>query len=201
MPVVGLASRTGSAGSPELTESAAEEAGPTLTSSPDGGGTRAIRPQSIRANLMRSVHVYPGVTQSMEAISPHSLRLVGIDPSRKLRLIDAFAGAGGMTLGFTSLSAGCFVPVWANDYNDYAVATYNANFGGHCIGGDISDILSDASTKIPQADVVIGGPPCQGFSLLNRNRDGDARKQLWGPFLELSHFHCGLQVRRLEFSQ
>ncbi len=37
---------------------------------------------------------------------------------------------------------------------------------------------------MPAVDVVIGGPPCQGFSLLNKNRNGDPRKHLWKPFLE-----------------
>ena len=38
--------------------------------------------------------------------------------------------------------------------------------------------------RVPSADIVIGGPPCQGFSLLNKNRDGDERRQLWRPFLK-----------------
>jgi len=50
---------------------------------------------------------------------------------------------------------------------------------------DIVEILKDPATKIPQADVVIGGPPCQGFSLLNKKRENDPRKELWRPFLEV----------------
>lgn len=103
----------------------------------------------------------------------------------RFRLIDAFSGAGGMTLGFSMHFGHPFHPVWANDFNKYCVETYNANFGGHCTGGDIVDILNDPSMKIPRADVVIGGPPCQGFSLLNKNRQGDPRKQLWRPFFEI----------------
>jgi DNA (cytosine-5)-methyltransferase 1 len=103
--------------------------------------------------------------------------------TNSLRLIDAFSGAGGMTLGF--VSSGRFRPVWANDFDEDAVATYNKNFGPHCIYGDILDLLSDPKIKIPKADIVIGGPPCQGFSLLNKERDEDCRKQLWIPFLEL----------------
>ncbi len=78
-----------------------------------------------------------------------------------------------------------FESVWANDYNTYCVRTYNANFGDHCLNGDIVNILNDPSNKIPAADVVIGGPPCQGFSLLNKNREGDPRKQLWRPYFEV----------------
>lgn len=99
------------------------------------------------------------------------------------RLIDLFAGAGGMTQGF--LDTGRFAPVWANDMDFAAVQTYNLNFGKHCLLGDINELLAASSTVIPQAVVVIGGPPCQGFSLLNKKRRGDPRKQLWRPFLDV----------------
>lgn len=103
----------------------------------------------------------------------------------RFRLIDLFAGAGGMSLGFSESFGHNFEPVWANDFNQYATATYNKNFGAHCIFGDIVDLLEDEKIQIPQADVVIGGPPCQGFSLLNKKRGGDRRKQLWRPFLDV----------------
>jgi len=104
---------------------------------------------------------------------------------KRFRLIDSFAGAGGMTLGFSKRFGHAFDPVWANDFNNYCVETYNINFGGHCLLGDIVDILNNPSITIPQADAVIGGPPCQGFSLLNKNRQGDPRKQLWRPYFEI----------------
>jgi DNA (cytosine-5)-methyltransferase 1 len=100
-------------------------------------------------------------------------------------LIDLFSGAGGMSLGFSRAVGHCFDPVWANDINEYAAASYNANFGAHCVAGDIFDLLEDTELPVPKAEVVIGGPPCQGFSLLNKNRNGDPRKQLWRPFLDV----------------
>jgi len=104
---------------------------------------------------------------------------------KRFRLIDIFAGAGGMTLGFSKSLGHAFDSVWANDFNDDCVKTYNANFGEHCVAGDIVDILADPHIAIPEADVVIGGPPCQGFSLLNKKREGDPRKQLWRPYFEV----------------
>lgn len=101
------------------------------------------------------------------------------------RLIDLFCGAGGMSLGFGKRFGMPFKPVWANDFNEYAVRTYNANFGEHCVQGDIGGLLDDPAVKIPKADIVIGGPPCQGFSLLNKKRDGDKRRQMWRPYLEV----------------
>ena len=101
------------------------------------------------------------------------------------RLIDLFSGAGGMTLGFTGEFGNPFVPVWANDYDESAAGTYNENFGEHCVVGDIVTLLKDQRVEIPKADVVIGGPPCQGFSLLNKERDNDPRKHLWRPFMDV----------------
>lgn len=101
------------------------------------------------------------------------------------RVIDLFSGAGGMTVGFSSLAGNVFESVWANDFNEAAVASYNANFGNHCKVGNIVDLLEEPGLHIPKADVVIGGPPCQGFSLLNKNRFNDPRKQLWRPYMEV----------------
>ncbi len=105
--------------------------------------------------------------------------------NRALRFIDLFAGAGGLSVGFEQLSGCRFEAVWANDFNKHAAATYTRNFGIHCHSGDIVDILSDPQTTIPQADIVVGGPPCQGFSLLNKLRADDPRKKLWIPFMEV----------------
>jgi DNA (cytosine-5)-methyltransferase 1 len=105
--------------------------------------------------------------------------------NQEYRLIDLFSGAGGLSLGFSAAFGHKFRPVWANDMDEDAIASYNLNFGRHCVYGDIVDILADPDVEIPEADVVIGGPPCQGFSLLNKNRDDDPRKHLWRPFLEV----------------
>lgn len=99
------------------------------------------------------------------------------------RLIDLFCGAGGMTLGFTSAAKrGGFKSILALDNDKAAAETYAAKFGKHVYTQDVEEWLS--SNEVPQADVVIGGPPCQGFSLLNRNRQGDERRALWEPYLE-----------------
>lgn len=103
----------------------------------------------------------------------------------RYRVIDLFSGAGGMSLGFSKKFGHAFESVFANDINEYAAATYTHNFGSHCFTGDIVELLKTEPKRIPRADVVIGGPPCQGFSLLNKKRKGDVRKQLWRPFMEV----------------
>lgn len=90
-------------------------------------------------------------------------------------LIDLFSGAGGFTLGF--VQAG-FVPVFAVELNKDAAETYEANFGPHCVADDINTI-----GKFPSADLIIGGPPCQGFSNLGSHIANDPRNQLWRHFI------------------
>lgn len=123
----------------------------------------------------------------LDELGVYEARCAGRLTRRRTRfdLVDLFAGAGGMTLGFTGAFGHAFRPVWANDFNADACRTYNENFGAHCQHGDVVSLLADKRLRLPAADVVIGGPPCQGFSLLNKNRDGDARKQMWRPYLEI----------------
>jgi DNA (cytosine-5)-methyltransferase 1 len=117
--------------------------------------------------------------------------------NQPLRLIDLFAGAGGFTRGFIDHFRTRIKPVWANDFDIHAADTYNANFGNHCIGGDILGVLEDPEILIPPADIVIGGPPCQGFSLLNKQRDEDPRKELWRPYMEIVKL-CGAHTFVIE---
>lgn len=98
------------------------------------------------------------------------------------KLIDLFSGAGGMTLGFTDrCSKSAFQSIWAIDNDSASVETFKTNFGNHAFCEDIEKAVHDA----PKADIVIGGPPCQGFSLLNKNRAGDSRRALWQPYMDI----------------
>jgi DNA (cytosine-5)-methyltransferase 1 len=113
------------------------------------------------------------------------------------RVIDLFSGAGGMTLGFVdSRYCGEFRPVLAVDNDAASLETHEANFGGRTECGNIELWLKD-DPSIPAADVVIGGPPCQGFSLLNKRRTGDQRRALWEPYLDVVR-ECGAKVFVME---
>lgn len=97
-----------------------------------------------------------------------------------MKIISLFSGAGGLDLGM--IQAGNEI-VWANDIDKDAVETYRKNIGPEIICSDIKDV--DPST-IPDADVVIGGFPCQGFSMANMKRDvNDGRNQLYLFFLQM----------------
>jgi DNA (cytosine-5)-methyltransferase 1 len=95
-------------------------------------------------------------------------------------VIDLFAGCGGMTSGFVSHE---FKPLLAVEFNLHAAATYAANFGeAHTYFGDIALL---PSSEIPEADVVIGGPPCQGFSNLGSKDINDPRNSLWREYMRV----------------
>ncbi len=104
----------------------------------------------------------------------------------RYKLIDLFCGCGGMTLGFAG-NAFCnaFESVFALDNDPAAIQSHRANFGPHAVCGDIEACARGEDGGVPKAHVVIGGPPCQGFSLLNKQRKGDARRALWRPYLDI----------------
>jgi DNA (cytosine-5)-methyltransferase 1 len=90
-------------------------------------------------------------------------------------VLDTFAGAGGFSLGFEM--AGCRV-AGAIEWDRWACETFGFNHpGAEVIRGDISritdDLLSERFGSL-RPDIVVGGPPCQGFSIANRNA-GDAK--------------------------
>lgn len=96
--------------------------------------------------------------------------------ARRYDLIDLFAGCGGMTRGFCDSKR--FKPVFAVEFDPDAAETYRENFGDHVAQAPIEDVA-----VFPAADVVIGGPPCQGFSPLNRDAVGFERRGLWREYV------------------
>lgn len=97
-----------------------------------------------------------------------------------LDVVDLFAGCGGLTAGFLAVEG--FTPVAAVEHDREAAATYAENFGDHVYVGDIS---TWAKKDMPRAQVVIGGPPCQGFSALGLQDPDDPRSQLWNEYLRV----------------
>src|SRR5207245_10284733 len=94
-----------------------------------------------------------------------------------LTFVDLFAGAGGLSLGFQRAG---FVPLAAYENWDPAIRTYRLNLGEH-----IHKISINAELDAPSSTIVVGGPPCQGFSSAGMRRPGDARNTLIGEFSRL----------------
>ena len=98
---------------------------------------------------------------------------------KPLRVASLFSGAGGLDLGFKKAG---FEIVWANDNDSDAVGTYIKNIGDHCVLGDIEKL---DIKKLPKVDGIIGGFPCQGFSVANTQRTvDDSRNTLYKSFVK-----------------
>ncbi len=101
--------------------------------------------------------------------------------SNQYKIISLFSGCGGLDLGFIKEG---FEVIWANDFFKEAVETYQKNIGSHIVYGDITKIPSG---DIPnECDVLLGGFPCQGFSVANTKRSmEDERNFLYKELLRL----------------
>jgi len=91
-----------------------------------------------------------------------------------MKVISLFSGCGGMDLGFTQAG---FKIVYSNDIDKYAIKTYEKNFGLKVDSRPISEVPIN---EIPPADGIIGGPPCQSWSLAGAMKgENDPRGQLF----------------------
>lgn len=94
-------------------------------------------------------------------------------------IVSLFSGGGGLDIGFESEG---FEVIWANDNMENAVKTYKENINDKIVCADINDV--DVN-NIPKADVVIGGPPCQSFSLAGKRHTEDARGRLVWRYIDI----------------
>lgn len=100
-----------------------------------------------------------------------------------MKVASLFCGIGGLDKGF--INAG-FDVIWANDFDKYAVKTYNANFE---MPATLADIMEYSLEDIPKFDVLIGGFPCQPFSMMGQRRGfEDTRGTLFFRIAEIIDF-------------
>lgn len=98
----------------------------------------------------------------------------------KYKAVSLFCGAGGLDLGFHNRGV---VTIWANDFDKDACETYqNWNHDALVICGDIASI---DEKDVPSCDVMLGGFPCQGFSLAGPRRLDDSRNKLFKEYVRL----------------
>lgn len=94
-------------------------------------------------------------------------------------VVSLFSGAGGMDMGFDLEG---FKTIWANDYDKDSCETHKVWSGANVMYGPIEKI---DITSIPTADVVLGGFPCQGFSLAGPRKIDDKRNILYRYFVKV----------------
>ena len=104
-------------------------------------------------------------------------------------MIDLFCGAGGLSLGFVQNG---FITSLANDIEPCCVDTYAHNHPDtprrNIVLGDINEVINniDNLMRFKDVDVIVGGPPCQGFSMANRQRlIDDPRNKLYKSYVKV----------------
>lgn len=176
---------------------------PVLTDIPTEARTgkprRFFRKRAWVREFFRKHGIKPGDTICIERITAHRFRVSPFEAKEQRdcpttfifksepegngpRVIELFAGCGGMALGFKDAG---FRTVLANEWDKDACDTLRANITDRVLNCAIQEIEA-----FPKADVVAGGPPCQGFSNLGERVPNDPRNQLWRHF-----FRCVEQVR------
>lgn len=107
-----------------------------------------------------------------------------------LKVLDLFSGCGGLSLGF--LNAGYEVVLGIDNWKD-AIETFE--FNHHDSKGLIADLFTETAetislqTGINNVDVIIGGPPCQGFSIAGKRIIDDERNRLYKSFVHFVEFY------------
>ena len=117
----------------------------------------------------------------------------GYNPSRSYTSIDLFSGCGGLTKGLQMVG---IHSIFASDIDENCEKTFTRNFPDTpFLCKDITAITKEEVDELTQGevpDIIVGGPPCQGFSLANKNRNkiaDDPRNKLFYGFVKFINWY------------
>ena len=96
---------------------------------------------------------------------------------REFTAVSLFCGAGGLDMGFEHAG---FKTLWANDFDKDACKTHQAWSGATVVCGDVSTVDLE---EVPSCDIMLGGFPCQGFSLSGPRKIDDKRNKLYHQYV------------------
>jgi DNA (cytosine-5)-methyltransferase 1 len=154
----------------------------------EGSGRKAIQGKEVKVKI--PFEIIGKIEKEFAGDTLSEKIRIGIDNAlsnksnyKKFRVIDLFCGCGGISEGFQQNKR--FEIVGAIDFNKIACTTYKYNFSkANVICGDITEI-DVKDTGFDEIDIIVGGPPCQGFSALNRQQklEDDPRNKLFFQFL------------------
>jgi len=116
-----------------------------------------VSERQVRRWEARESHPPPYISMALQRLLPFQ---AAANPNAAFKFIDLFAGIGGIRLAFDAIGGEC---VFTSEWDSFAQRTYMANFGGqHPLHGDITKIKAN---EVPDHDVLLGGFPCQPFSI------------------------------------
>ena len=98
---------------------------------------------------------------------------------REFTAVSLFCGAGGLDIGFEQAG---FKTIWANDFDKDAYKTHQNWSRAKVVCGDIAKV---DVTEIPDSDIILGGFPCQGFSLSGPRKIDDSRNVLYKHYVRI----------------
>ena len=163
------------------------------------GETHAYVPQVLKAgggSLQNNLPPVPSVLKAGVAITGSSLRKEWSKPSvpseqeakPSLKVVDLFCGCGGFTKGLEDAGLEVLAGV---DHWSPAIQSYKENFGHPCLQKDLTEYSPEnfqKDTNINHIDLLVGGPPCQGFSMAGRRDQKDPRNALFMRFVDYLNY-------------
>jgi DNA (cytosine-5)-methyltransferase 1 len=121
----------------------------------------------------------------VEKISPQNTQIIEVD-TKTLNVIDLFCGCGGMSKGLTDagLNVIAGIDIW-----DKAVESYNKNYHHKAYCADLTQLLPEKFNELynkenKNVDILVGGPPCQSFSIAGKRDKNDPRNALFMEYVK-----------------